>query len=635
MLERSALQMKQFKFRSSIAVTMLLALIVPILAACGGAQPSTPGGEAATAAPAAAATAAPAAAEPTAGAPAAAAPTAAGAAAEPTAATGAAAEPTAATGAAGGQPGTGPADEANLAPPEQQILRVPLLADPESIDPAQDQDTGEETVIKQLFTGLTQMSADLKPEPAIADSWEFNADNTQITFKLKDTKWSDGQPLTAKDFEYSWKRFIDPTTASPYVSLVTGVIKGATELNSAAVPTDTAKLPELMDAVGVKAIDDKTLQVTFEQPAPYFTSIAALGNMAPVRKDVVDKFADKWTEVGNLIGNGPFILKAWTKGSEITLAPNPNYYGGAPKLQTLSFKIIADDPTTFANYQSDELDISSVPPAEIPGVRANDQFKDQVVEQPALATYYFPFNVKVPPFDNVKVRQAFAAAIDRQTLVDQVLNGVPTVAYSLIPPGMPGHLSEEEAGDSAQKFDPAKAKQLLSEAGFSDPSTFPEVKLAFANASSHQLIAERIQADLQTNLGIKVTLDPREPKTYFNDVRKNTPGFFRSGWSADYPDPYDWDRLVFGPGSEQNYGKWENADFTKLLDQADKATTPEDREKAYKEAEKVLAKDAGAVFVYWYGTFRLVKPWVKGLTYTSQDPTIGAYHYKDAQILNH
>jgi oligopeptide transport system substrate-binding protein len=624
--------MKRTNLQSTFALTLLLALLVPILAACGGtatppsgaATPPAAGG-AATTAPAP--TVAPAA---TAGQEAATAAPAAEATAAP------AAGATAAPATAGGeQPGTGKANEADLAPPEQQILRIPTLSDPESIDPAQDQDTGEEAVIKQLFTGLTRMTADLKPEGAIADSWEFNADNTQVTFKLKDTKWSDGQPLTAKDFEYSWKRFIDPTTASPYASLVTGVIKGATELNSAAVPTDTAKLPQLMDAVGVKAVDDKTLQVTLEQPAPYFTSIAALGNLAPVRKDVVEKFADKWTEVGNLVGNGPFILKSYTKGSEMTLAPNPNYFEGAPKLTSLVFKVIADDPTTFANYQSDEIDIASVPPAEVPGVRANDQFKGQIVEGPTLATYYYFFNTTKPPFDNVKVRQAFAAAIDRQTLVEQVLNGVPTAAYSLIPPGMPGHLSEAEAGDSAQKFDPAKAKQLLADAGFPDGKGFPEIKLAFNNASSHALIAERIQSDLQTNLGIKVTLDPRESKTYFVDVQKNPPDFFRSGWSADYPDPYDWDRLVFGPDSTQNNGKWKNAEYTKLLDQADKAKTPDEREKAYKEAEKILAKDAGAAFIYWYGTFRLVKPWVKGLTYTSQDPILGAYHYNDAQILKH
>src|SRR5262245_19084920 len=338
-------------------------VLVPLLAACGG----TSATQSPTIAPAAN------------GAPTSSAPAA-------TAAPGAAAQPTAAAGAAL-QPGAGPANPADLAPPDQQVLRVRLLGEPASIDPAHDQDTTQETVVKQLFTGLTRMTTDLKPEGALADSWNFNADNTQLTFKLKDTKWSDGQPVTAGDFVYSWQRFVDPRTASEYVSLVTGVIKGATELNTTPV-SDTAKLQQALDSLGVKALDDKTLQVTFEKPAPFFLDIAALGNMAPVRKGVVEKGGDKWTEVGSLIGNGPFVLKAWTKGTDMTLAPNPNYFEGQPKLTTLNFKFIADDPTAFAYYQSDEIDISNtVPQAEIPGIRTNPQFKNQIVQSSQLATY--------------------------------------------------------------------------------------------------------------------------------------------------------------------------------------------------------------------------------------------------------
>jgi oligopeptide transport system substrate-binding protein len=585
-------------------------LLVPLLAACGGTpaaqNPTSP--PAATGAPEA--TAMPA---------------------------GTTAQPTAGPTNAVLMPGAGPANPADLAPPDQQTLRVRLLGEPASIDPAHDQDTTQETVIKQLFTGLTHMSADLKPEAALADSWSFNSDNTQLTFKLKDSKWSDGQPVTAKDFEYAWKRFIDPRTASEYVSLVTGVIKGATELNTTPI-SNTAALQQALDNLGVKATDDKTLQVTFEKPAPFFLDIAALGNMAPVRQDIVEKYGDKWTEAGSLIGNGPFVLQAWTKGSDMTLAPNPNYYEGQPKLTSLSFKFIADDPTAFANYQSDDLDISNtVPQAEVPGIRSNLQFKDQIVQSPQLATYMFQFNDTKAPFDNLKVREAISMAIDRKTLTDQVLNGVPTPAYSFIPPGMPGHLTTDNAGDAAkaQTFDPAMAKQMLSGAGYPNGQGFPEIKLAFNNNSAHALIAQRVQADLQTNLGIKVTLDPREPKTYFNDIQKNTPDFFRTGWNADYPDPYDWDQLVFGPGSDQNYGHWQNDQFTQLLSQADKAPDAQTRINYYEQAEKVLAQDVGAVFVYWYGNFVLVKPWVKGLTYTAQDPTIGAYSYKDAQILKH
>ncbi len=435
----------------------------------------------------------------------------------------------------------------------------------------------------------------------------------------------------------TWQRFVDPRTASEYVSLVTGVIKGATELNTTPV-SDTATLQQALDNLGVTAPDDHTLQVTFEKPAPFFLDIAALGNMAPVRQNVVEKGGDKWTEAGSLIGNGPFVLKAWTKGSDMTLAPNPNYYEGAPKLQNLTFNFIADDPTAFANYQADEIDISNtVPQAEIPGIRTNPQFQDQIVQSSQLATYMFGFNTTKPPFNDQKVREALSLAIDRKTLTDQVLNGVPTPAYSFIPPGMPGHLTQDEAGDAAkaQTFDPARAKQLLAEAGYPNGQGFPEIKLAFNNNSSHSLIGQRVQSDLQTNLGVKITLDPREPKTYFNDIQKNPPDLFRTGWNADYPDPYDWDQLVFGPGSDQNYGKWQNDQFTQLLAQADKATNADTRIHYYQEAEQVLAQDVGAIFVYWYGNFTLVKPWIKGLTYTSQDPTPGAYSFKDAQILKH
>ena len=603
----------QFKIRSRVRLSLLLVLVISLAAGCGS---NASEGASATTAPATMAT------SETGG-----------------VATADASGATVSTGVEGGTllPGQGTPNEGELAPPDQQNLRVRLVSDPETIDPALDQDVSEETTVKQLFTNLTRLKPNLEPEGAVAESWQFNADNTQITFKLRDTKWSDGRPLTAKDFEYSWKRFIDPSTASPYTALVTGVIKGATELNSAQVPTDTARLPQLRDNLGVKAIDDQTLQVDLEIPAPFFPSIAALGNLAPVREDVVEKFGDRWTEPGNLIGNGPFALKSRTKGTEILLVANPNYYEGPPKLATLLIKTITDDPTALANYEADEIDIDQqVPPAEIPGLRADAQYQNQIVPGTTLSTYFYTFNVTQPPFDNLKVRQAFAAAIDRETLIKQVLNdGGQTAAYSFIPPGMPGHLTEAEAGDAAQKFDVANAKQLLADAGYPDGKGFPEVKLPFNNCCSHDLIAQRIQSDLQSNLGVKVTLDPRESTTYFSEVRRNPPAFFRNGWNADYGDPFDWDRLVFGPDSEQNYGKWKNDEFTKLLDQADKAKTPEQRIGYYKQAEEVLARDSAAVFVYWYGRFSMVKPWVKGLNYTAQDPTVGAYFYKDAQILKH
>ncbi|MFO7167449.1 MAG: peptide ABC transporter substrate-binding protein [Chloroflexota bacterium] len=594
----------RWNFRGSAAHVLLIALLVPLIAACGGASGGQP-----TAGPAGAPTTAP--------------------------ATGEAEQPgTGGEGQQGQLPGTGTASEAELAPPEQQIFRAYLTSEPESIDPALSQSTSEEVVLKQLFTGLTRINPDLEPEPAIAESWEFNEDNTQITFTLRETTWSDGQPLTARDFEYAWKRYLDPRTASPYASLASDVIQGGAELVGAET-SDDAQLDQLREALGVRAVDDRTLQVDLAIPAPFFPSLVALGTMAPVRQDIIEANGDRWTEVGTLVGNGPFVLQDYTPGSSMTFAPNPNYFEGPPTLQQLTINFITDDATAFANYQADELDITAVPPAEVPGIQRNPDLSSQIALNNQLATYYFSFNVTQPPFDNVQVRQAFAHAIDRQTLVDQVLSGIPQPAWSFIPPGVPGHITREEAGEAAQTFDPERARQLLAEAGYPNGENFPPVSLAFNNNGSHALIAERVQADLQENLGIQVELDPREATTYFSEVQDNPPPFFRAGWNADYADPYNFDRLVFGPGSSQNYGMWENLEFTRLLDEADTAATPEERIAAYQEAEKVLAQDAGSVFVYWYRTFRLVKPWVRGMYYTAQDPEPGAFSYKDIQILNH
>lgn len=596
--------------RAVLLVCMLL--LAPVIAACGGAQQPAGGAQQQEAtAPAA------------------------GGGSTTASDQGAAATAEPAQGGTGQQPGTSQAAESELAPPEQQMFRVRLVAYPETLDPALDENTSEETVIKQLFTGLTRMSPELTPEPAIAESWEFSADNTQITFKLRESTWSDGTPLIAQDFVYGWQRFLDPRTASPYAALVTGVIAGANELNTAPI-SDTAALDEAIADLGVRAVDDYTLQVDLAGPAPFFPSIVALGNLSPIRQDLVEQHGETWVEPGKLIGNGPFVLQSATPGADLTLAPNPNYYEGAPTLQQLVFLAITDDPTALANYRADEVDLNQqVPPAEIPGVRADPTLADQIITGASLATYYYGFNSRQPPFDDVRVRQALAYAVDRKAITDQVLNGVPSPAHSFIPPGMPGHITLDEAGDAAQTFDPEKAKALLAEAGFPDGQGFPPMTIAFNNCCSHDLIAQRVQSDLQQYLGIQVELDPREATTYFSEVRRNPPPLFRAGWNGDYPDPYNWDFLVFSAESDQNYGGWTNEEFSQILEQAAAATNEKERIELYKQAEKILAQDAGAIFIYYYGRFGLVKPWVRGLSYTTQDPTFGAYSYKDVQILAH
>src|SRR5919199_1991438 len=442
----------------------------------------------------------------------------------------------------------------------------------------------------------------------------------------------DGSPVPPADFVYAGRRLAAPRPASPSAYFITGVVKGPTALNSTPV-SDTAKLQQAAANLGVKALDPRTLQVTLEQPAPFFPSIAA--NLLPLRQDVIEQYGAKWATPGHLVGNGPFVLKSWTKGSELTLAPNPHYYAAPPRLTEVTFKFFADPATCLPNYQAGQVDECLPSPQQADALRADPQLKDQVLDLPALGTASLDWNMSKPPFDNLKVRQAFAAAVDRQTIVQQALHGVGTPAYSFIPPGMPGHLTEAEAG-TVQRYDPARAKQLLAEAGYPGGHGFPALTLLYPDFSPQAVITQRSAADLQRTLGITITLKPggKTPGQYFGSLSPaSPPDFFFMGARFGLPDPNMAHVGFFGPGKEP--GRWQNADFSRVLAQAAQATDPGQRLALSKQAEQILVRDAARVFVLWFGTFGLIKPYVKGLTYTSRDYLPGESTLQDAYILKH
>ena len=549
------------------------------------------------------------------------------------AATATAAETTpATTTTAGSTAQAGAAPAAGLAPPDQQVLRI-AWAEPKTLDPLTIHAANDVAIAEQLFTGPTRLGPDLTPQPAVAESWQFNPDHTQITFKLRDTQWSDGKPVTAQDFAYAWRRVVDPQSTAPGTSLTGGTIKGEQALSTTPL-TDTARLQQARANFGVTALDAKTLQVTFEHPAPFFPSLAT--NLFPVRQDVVEQYGAKWTAPGHLVGNGPFVLKSWTKGSELTLAPNPHSYAAPPRLTALTFKFFADPATCLPNYQAGQVDECLPSPQQADVLRADPQLKDQVLDLPALGTASLDWNMTKPPFDNLKVRQAFAAAVDRQTIAQQALHGVGTPAYSFIPPGMPGHLTEAEAGP-VQRYDPARAKQLLAEAGYPGGHGFPALTLLYLDASPYAVIVQRAAADLQRALGITITLKPggKTPGQYFGSLSPASPPdfFYEGARFGALLDPNLPHVGFFGPG--QDPGRWQNAEFSRLIAQADQATDPGQRLALSKQAEQILARDAARVFVLWFGTFGLIKPYVKGLTYTSRDYLPGESTLKDAYILKH
>jgi len=508
-------------------------------------------------------------------------------------------------------------------------LRYNIGDEPESIDPAQDQDVTQDFVIMQLNSTLVYPDKDLNIKPGLAEKWDITPDGLTYTFHLRSgLKWSDGSPLTAKDFEYSFKRLFDPATASPYTDIVKG-IKGAEEYFSSK-SKDSAELQKLRDGVNVKAQDDATLVITLKEKEAFFLSTLFNGATAPVNQANLEKNKDKAFDAPGFIGSGPFTLQSWQHKSKMELAPSPNYYGGAPKI-SLSLVMIKEPTATLAAYKNNEIDTSggvTLSPADTISIRSDPAYKDQIVQYTELGTFYMQYNVTKKPLDNPKVRVAMSYAFDRKNLVDKVLAGVGQPATSLIPPGMPGYLT-----GVGQEFDLNKAKQMLADAGYPDGKGLPRnVQASYNNLSTWPQIMQFIQANLQA-IGVSIQLDPRESKTYFKEMRDNPSPLFRGGWSSDYPDPDDWYRVIFRSDSSQNYGHWKNEKYDQLVTQA--ATEPDQNKRLdlYKQAAQVMVDDPPASFWYYSQRFRLMKPYVKGIVPTGQDGGFpGKFFLKDVSI---
>jgi oligopeptide transport system substrate-binding protein len=580
--------MRKATWRSTAATVLLFALLLPILAACGGA-PSAPAGE----------------------------PTAA--AGEPT--TGAAAEaPTAAAeapSAAAEQPTGGAATDTGTA--QAGVLRVNLEGEPSSIDPQKISFLDGITMVMHNYQALMSFDLDMKPIPAAAESYEVSEDGLTYTFKIRpDSKYSDGTPLTAQNFEYAWKRLADPETAGEYQSLPCGIIKGYSEYSAATCQglsiTDTLALdlPKLRDELGVRAIDDQTLEIELTAPAPYFLSMAALWIGVPVREEDVAKGEDWWYDAENFVGNGPFQLTEWEHDQRAVYEKNPNYVGPlTPKIDRIELYMITESQVAFQAYQNGELDVLRIAPEDLATVQGDPTLSAELVPYPGSCTLYFGFNLNRAPFDNPQVRQAFAQAIDREAYVRDIFQGLGTVATGLIPTGFPGHQDIQP-----WPFDPEKAKATLAEAGYPNGEGLPEIKLSYEASARNNARFEWVANQLRTNLGIEPVLDPVDGTAYsalFTDP-ETTPPFFSLSWCADYPDPQNWISIFRTGGVLNDRLGYNNPEFDELTKQADIEQDATKRAELYAQAEEILLTDAPIVVTRYNGSYQLVKPWVQGIT---------------------
>ena len=439
----------------------------------------------------------------------------------------------------------------------------------------------------------------------------ISQDGLVYTFELRDdVTWSDGERVAAGDFEFAIKRLLAPLTGAPFSPLYF-VIQGAPQYASSGEADEQAR-QDLRDAVAVVALDEDSLRITLAGPSATFLQKMALVPVYPVRQDIVEEFGDQWTEAGNYIGNGPFVMTEWAHQDHITLEANPNYWGSRPELTHINFKMISDPNAELAAYRNDELELSQVPTGIEVAILADPSLADQVLRAPSLFSFGIFFNTTIAPFDDVKVRQAFTTAIDREAWINSVKNGVGQPATSWLPPGLPGN--DPDLG-ADYTFDVEGARRLLTLAGFGeDGQEFPSVTYTFVDAGDQRLMAEFIQGQMKDNLGIDLILEALdgpswEQRVIFGHQFELTP----FGWFADYPDAESFFAPLFTSGSFLNVTGYSNSSFDSLAGLASAELDQEARLGFWTRAHELLVREAPVAFFFFGERFILKKPEVQGL----------------------
>ena len=482
-----------------------------------------------------------------------------------------------------------------------------------SLDPHKTEGVPESHVIRDLLEGLVNQDADGNTIPGVAESWE-TADNKTFIFHLrKDAKWSNGDPVTAEDFVYSFKRAVDPATASPY----SWYLEMTTMVNAA----DIIAGKKDKDTLGVKALDDHTLVIELEGAVPYFVMMMGHTTVKPVHKGTVEKFGDQWTKSENFVGNGAFLIDSWVVNERIVLKRNEKYWDNdSTVLNKVTYLPIENQVAEMNRFLSGEIDFTNELPNEH-FKRLKKQHAESVSIQGNLCSYYYGFNNKKPPFDDPRVRQALSYSIDRDIITKALLGQGQKPAYFLTPeitaafnPELPAY------GKLSQKERNAEAKRLLEEAGYNSSNPL-EFTLLYNTSENHKKIAVAIGSMWKKSLGVKVALENQEWKTYLDTRRQGNFDVTRAGWCGDYNEASSFLSLMQSNNSS-NDPKYHSSEYDKVMSQALKTTSEEERKALYIKAEQLLAKDMPIAPIYQYVKARLVNPHVGGFPVNNAQDTI-------------
>ncbi|MBA4493729.1 peptide ABC transporter substrate-binding protein [Paenactinomyces guangxiensis] len=484
----------------------------------------------------------------------------------------------------------------------KQVLNLTDTAEPPNLDSAKSTDVASFTILNNTMEGLYRPDKDDKPILGMAaEEPKISEDKKTYTFKIRDAQWSDGKPVTAHDFEYAWKRALDPKTASEYAYILYPVLN--------AEKFNTGKGSR--DEVGVKALDDKTLEVKLEQPIPYFKDLLSFPTYMPQRQDIVEKFGDKYAlEAKNLVFNGPFILSDWKHEKSFQYKKNDKYWDKSTvKLAEVNVNIVKDNATSVNLYKTKKVDYSPLGSDFIDAYKG----KPDVFTIPELSSWYLELNQTKPLFKNKKIRQAIAMAIDKKTLTESVLKNGSVPANGIVPPETQANDKQKfsEVTQANVEYNPQKAKQLfqegLKELGMTSPG---KVELLTQDTSQAKKDAEFFKEQLRVNLGLDVSITAVPFKERLQRSKDGKFDIVYSGWGADYNDPMTF-LDIFITGSSYNRGKWSNSEYDALIKKSQSNPNFEERLQDLIKAEKIFIDDAGVVPLYYRSRLALKQPYIK------------------------
>lgn len=477
------------------------------------------------------------------------------------------------------------ADQAAQAGPK--VFRANLHSEPPTADPGIAEDATSGMLVRATFDGLTRLDKDAKPIKSVASDVKVSDDQKTYTFTIRESKWSNGDPVTAQDFEYAWKRALDPKTASNYAYQLY-YIKNGEKANKGEVG---------LDQVGVKALDDKTLQVELENPTPFFLELTAFYTYYPVDKKIVEA-NPKWAaEASTHVGNGPFKMETWDHKNKIVLTKNENYWDkDTVKLDRLELAMIEDENTELSMFENGELDwagapLSSLPLDAVQSLKDSGKFKSYMT----VSTFFFKMNTEKKPFDNEKIRKAFSYAINRKEITDAVLQQGQIPATSFVPPTM-----ALNADGYFKDNDVETAKKLLAE-GMKEEgiSKLPPITFSYNNKGENAKIAEAVQDQWRKALGVEVKLEAKEWKVYIEDLHQGNYQIGRMSWLGDFNDPVNFLEIFKDKNGGNNDTRWEDAKYKDLLNQSAKETDQTKRKELMRQAEQILMDQMPMTPIYF------------------------------------